>query len=398
MIRLTQNADAGQHSAPARRKAAGRHMATGDDDMGRRLLGSATGVALASAVTAACIIVATTRADRTRTPPVTTVTTGTAPVTRVDIAERRQVNGILGFAGSYDMIAPAPGRLTQLPAIGAVVSRGQVAYETDGKPVVLMYGSRPAWRAFERGMADGADVEQLESNLKELGYGNGLTVDQHFANATYLAVRRWQQAAAQPVTGSVPLGQIVFVPKAVRISSHVLQLGSLVEPGTVVQQTTSDQPAITIQLSPQQLPTAKVDDRVVVTLPDGTTRGGRIAEIGAVATPAAEANANPGNGSNPGESTVPVTVQADGAVNGFVDQATVRVAITVALHRNVLAVPIVALNSVPGGAYEVIVVDGTTTRRIAVQTGLFDEFAGLAEVSGPGLAEGQQVQVPRDHI
>jgi hypothetical protein len=44
----------------------------------------------------------------------------------------------------------------------------------------------------------------------------------------------------------------------------------------------------------------------------------------------------------------------------------------------------------------VIVVDGATTRRVPVQTGLFDEFAGLAEVSGPGLAEGQKVQVPRD--
>jgi peptidoglycan hydrolase-like protein with peptidoglycan-binding domain len=370
-------------------------VAAGDDDVGRRHLVSATGVALAATVAAAGIIVATTRADRTRTPPATTVTTGTAAVTRADIADRRQVNGVLGFAGNYDIIAPGPGLLTQLPAIGTVVRRGQVAYETDGKAVVLMYGSRPAWRAFERGMSDGADIQQLEANLTELGYGNGLTVDQHFANATYLAVRRWQQAASLPVTGSVPLGQIIFGPHALRVSSHVLQPGSLVEPGTVVQQATSDQPAITMQLSSQQLSTARVDDRVVVTLPDGSTRGGRIAEIGAVATPATETN--PGNGGNPGQSSVPVTVEADGPVSGFVDQATVRVAITVALHRNVLAVPIVALNAVAGGAYEVIVVDGAT-RRVAVQTGLFDEFAGLAEVSGPGLAEGQQVQVPRDQV
>jgi HlyD family secretion protein len=71
------------------------------------------------------------------------------------------------------------------------------------------------------------------------------------------------------------------------------------------------------------------------------------------------------------------------------------VAITVAAHRNVLAVQIAALNAVANGRYEVIVVDGATTRRVPVQTGLFDEFAGLAEVSGPDLAEGQKVQVPQ---
>jgi hypothetical protein len=85
----------------------------------------------------------------------------------------------------------------------------------------------------------------------------------------------------------------------------------------------------------------------------------------------------------------------DGTVTGFLDQAQVQVAITVAAHANVLTVPITALNAIPGG-YEVIVVDQGTTRRIAVETGLFDEFAGLAEVRGSGLAKGQLVRVPRD--
>ncbi|GAA0926516.1 hypothetical protein GCM10009558_106800 [Virgisporangium aurantiacum] len=49
----------------------------------------------------------------------------------------------------------------------------------------------------------------------------------------------------------------------------------------------------------------------------------------------------------------------------------------------------------PDGGYEVVVVDGATTRRVAVRVGIFDEQAGLVEVSGPGLAEGQQVRVPR---
>jgi peptidoglycan hydrolase-like protein with peptidoglycan-binding domain len=348
-------------------------------------------VAFAGLAGVAVLVVTNSRAGSTGTPLVTGVSTGTAAVRRVDIAERQQVSGTLGYEGVYNVIASGPGVLTRLPAVGEVVRRGQAVYEIDGRPVVLMYGTRPPWRPLEPGMTDGVDVEQLESNLKELGYGAGLTVDQHFTTSTTTAVRRWQQAAHLTVTGSVPAGQIVFMPDAVRIGAHDLRLGEQVEPGALVEHGTSDKPAITIELSPQQLPTAKVGDRVVVTMPDGKTRDGHIAHIGAVATSGGGANANANGQSQP---TAPVTVQVDGATSGFLDQSEVQVAITVESHPHILAVPITALNALPDGAYEVIVVDGASTRRVHVQTGLFDEIAGLAEVSGPGLAEGQKVQVP----
>jgi hypothetical protein len=51
---------------------------------------------------------------------------------------------------------------------------------------------------------------------------------------------------------------------------------------------------------------------------------------------------------------------------------------------------------VSDGRYEVIVADGTGTRRLPVRTGLFDDLAGTAEVSGDGLTEGLNVQVPRE--
>jgi hypothetical protein len=136
----------------------------------------------------------------------------------------------------------------------------------------------------------------------------------------------------------------------------------------------------------------------MLTLPDRTTRGGKITQIGAAAASSGSgSNQNSNGGDNPSQSTVPATVQADDTISGFLDQAQVQVAITVRSRPQVLAVPINALNALPGGEYEVIVVDGTTSRRVAVHTGLFDEFAGLAEVSGQGLAEGQKVRVPRDN-
>jgi peptidoglycan hydrolase-like protein with peptidoglycan-binding domain len=373
-------------------------------DMGRsgvKVGAGAVGVALVAG--GAWLVMAGRGAGDTGTPQVTGVATATAEVRRVEVAERQQVYGTLGYAGTYNVIAPGPGTLTRLPSVGAVVRRGQALYEIDGKPVVLMYGQRPAWRPLQLGMTNGTDVQQLETNLKKLGYGAGLTVDQHFTSATSAAVRRWQRAAKLAVTGSVPLGQVVFMPDAVRISAADRKLGEQVQPGAVVEHGTSTRPAITIQLSTQQLPNVKVGDRVVVTLPDGETRGGKFTQVGAVATSSSgsgdNGNSNGGGNSSqstPSEPTVPATVQADGTISGFLDQAQVGVAITLRSHPDVLAVPITALNARPGGEYEVIVVDGTTTRRVPVETGLFDEVAGLAEVNGQGLAEGQKVRVPDD--
>jgi multidrug efflux pump subunit AcrA (membrane-fusion protein) len=60
----------------------------------------------------------------------------------------------------------------------------------------------------------------------------------------------------------------------------------------------------------------------------------------------------------------------------------------------VLAVPIVALRAASDGGYEVVVVSGGTARQVPVTVGLFDDIAGLAEISGPALAAGQRVEVP----
>jgi len=327
------------------------------------------------------------------------VTTSTVDVRKTDVAERRFVSGALGYAGSYHVLASGTGTLTWLPPVGTVVDRGAAAYELDGKRVSLMYGSRPVWREFRVGMSDGPDVKQLEANLRELGFGANLTVDHHFSVLTYSAIRRWQRAAQLNVTGSVPLGQIVFLSNPVRIGGHDAQLGTQVAAGHLVAHGTTNEPAVTAQASPRQLSSIKVDTPVVVTLPDGKTRTGKITNVAATPT-TSDGNgdtANTGDGGGSGQQdTVTFTARLDGEITGFVDQARVQITIIRTRHNNVLAVPITALNATPGGGYEVVLVDGTTTRRVPVRTGLFDEFTGLAEVSGDGLLEGQKVQVPRD--
>jgi peptidoglycan hydrolase-like protein with peptidoglycan-binding domain len=357
-----------------------------------------TAIALAGTAGAAGWALTSGQAAGDRERPVSEVATGTAAVVRTEVAQRRQVSGTLGHAGTYDVVATGQGTLTRLPAVGDVVARGQAAYEVDGTAVLLLYGKRPAWRSFEYGMTDGADVEQLESNLRALGYGDALTVDTHFSSATYWAIRGWQADAGLTVTGTVPLGQIVFVPAAVRISAHDVKLGAPVGPGTRVEHGTGVERAITMQLSPTELPDVRVGDRVIVTLPDGSNRRGRIAAVGAVAVSTPSSGPDSGGGPSDGEteSTVPVTVTVNGRIRGFIDQAQVQVAVTTAAHRRVLAVPTTALRALPGARYEVIVIDGASRRHVPVQPRLFDETTGLAEVAGTGLSEGQRVEVPSD--
>ncbi|MGI5238363.1 peptidoglycan-binding protein [Dactylosporangium sp. CA-139066] len=353
-----------------------------------------TGVALAGIAGVTGLVAAERVAHREGPPAPASVGTSTASVTRKTISERQFVTGTLGYAGTYVVAGSGAGTLTWVPPTGAVVNRGDGLYEVDGRRVTLLYGGRPAWRDFVSGMSDGVDVEQLEGNLRDLGFGQGLTVDQKFTSATYAAIRRWQQAVHATVTGSIPLGTVAFLPSAVRVSGHEMQPGARVEPGATVEYGTSNTPAVNLAASTQQLGWIRIDTQVVVTLPDGKTRNGKVSAIGA--TTASAAGQAQGQGGNQNQSTAAVTVSLEGEVSGFVDQAAVQVWVVRATHQNVLTVPIQALNSVADGKYEVVVVDGASTRRVPVQTGLFDDLAGTAEVSGDGLAEGAKVQVPRE--
>src|SRR5262249_52528264 len=138
-------------------------------------------------------------------------------------------------------------------------------------------------------------------------------------------------------------------------------------------------------------------NRVIVTLPDGTTDPGVVAQVSAIAQnpPASSQNQN-----GPGfqQPAIPVTIRLLRPVKGVLDQAQVQVAITSAEDANVLAVPIAARLAEPAGRFAVVIVSsnahGTMRRTVPVTTGLYDEITGDVEVSGPGLAAGQHVEVP----
>jgi peptidoglycan hydrolase-like protein with peptidoglycan-binding domain len=304
------------------------------------------------------------------------------------------VAGTLGRSGSYTLISPGSGTLTWQPAVGAVVGRGEPAYEVDGKPLILLFGSRPPWRAMHSGMTDGVDVRQLEENLAALGYGADLTVDTHFTSATYWAVRHWQTDSGLPVTGTVPLGQVVFVTGMVRISNLDMHSGQAVEPGVTVERGTGEQRAINVQVPTNVLARVKVGDAVTVALPDGSRKSGTVTTVGAVTQQQSSAGQQnpPGNG----QSTAAAVITVTGEVSRVLENAQVQVGFTMELHRQVLAVPIPALRPLPAAQYEVLVADGNGTRHVPVKVDIFDQVAGLVEVSGDGLTAGQRVTVPAD--
>ncbi len=77
---------------------------------------------------------------------------------------------------------------------------------------------------------------------------------------------------------------------------------------------------------------------------------------------------------------------------GDLREAPVDVALTAGRRADVLTVPVAALVALAEGGYGVQVVDGGTSRFVAVETGLFAD--GRVEVSGAGLAAGLTVGMP----
>jgi peptidoglycan hydrolase-like protein with peptidoglycan-binding domain len=265
-------------------------------------------------------------------------------------------------------------------------------YEIDGASVFLFTGARPAWRPFALGMTAGPDVRELEQNLAALGFGTGLVVDDTFTWATAAAVRAWQLATDQPVTGRVELGRVAFAPSALRITADSVPLGAPAQPGQPVLTASSPTPVVTVPVPSTQTYLVHRGDRVTVTVPSGATTTGRVTDVSPVAT--APADSQNGNGSNgPPQATVPALVSLDDpAVAARLDQAPVTVSVIDQRADNVLAVPITSLVALAGGGYAVWVDVAGARHLVAVTPGLFANT--LVQVTAAALHVGDRVEVP----
>ena len=174
-------------------------------------------------------------------PAATAADRATVPVERRTLTIEETLDGTLGYTGETQVLNGLAGTLTRLPELGAILERGDQLYEVNGKRrPVLLYGARPAWRAFKPDMSNGADVKQLEENLKALGYTHkGFDVDREWDDATTAAVKRWQRANGMTVDGTIAPGEVVFAPGAVRVTELPIDVGLQVGPGQAVLNGTS---------------------------------------------------------------------------------------------------------------------------------------------------------------
>jgi hypothetical protein len=314
-------------------------------------------------------------------------------VVRQDVSSQTTTGGTLGYSGDYSVINQAQGVLTSLPQVGQIVEQGQSLYQVDGASVVLLYGSTPAYRSLSAGASasdlTGPDVKELNADLVALGYVSSADLSpssNQFSSWTTDGVERLQAAMGVEQTGTLELGQAVFLPTAARITEVHGTLGEQAPPGQPLLTASSTTRVVTVELDADEQSYLAVGDEVGISLPNGQNTPGTVTSIGSVATA----------GSQGGSPTVPVLISpTDPSATGSLDQAPVNVTITEQTVKNALVVPIAALLARSDGSYEVETVDARGVHRLVpVSLGLFDDDAGVVQVEDTTLEPGDRVVVP----
>ena len=317
-----------------------------------------------------------------------TVPTGLVTVAEGTLVARTSVSGTLTYAGAYRAVNQAAGIVTALPPVGKVITQGTVLYRVDQKPVVFLQGSTPMYRSLTSGLA-GPDVEQLNAALVAAGYdadGNLRARSATFTWATRSAVKDLQEDLKLSRTGSLGLADVTFIGASrIRVTSVSYQLGAQAAPSGVVLTASSTARQVSVDVDAAMQTKLKRGEKVVITLPDGRTTDGAVTSVGTVVKKVSG-----------GRSTVTVKIAPkNSSATGALDQAPVGVSIVTASVRNALTVPVNALLALLGGGYGIEVADPSGTRRIVqVELGLFDDSAGVVQVTGKDVKAGLDVVVP----
>jgi hypothetical protein len=320
----------------------------------------------------------------------------TASVDRGDLSDMVSQYGILTYRAQpdgspYAVINRDGGTYTELPAAGDKVGCGGVLYRVNNRPVLLLCGSTPAYRSLSEGDR-GPDVAELNANLVRLGYATRAQLDpssHDFGSATAAALEKLQAKLGEDQTGSLGLGQVVFLPEPVRIAKVTGQLGGSAQPGAQVAQATAETLEVEVNLDPSQQREVKTGDRAQITLPDNTSATGKVERLGRVAQVQTGQDPNAG-------ATIPAYISLDHPQQArSLDQAPVQVAITTRGVENALSVPVTAIVGRSGGGFAVEVVQpGGRRELVPVKLGLFDTAGGRVQVVARDLRAGDQVVVP----
>jgi hypothetical protein len=338
---------------------------------------------LATAVVAAGVAVVVSQDSTAATARTTSTATGTATVERRDLVTTEDLEGELGFGEATTVSSAAAGVVTWVPKEGARVQPGQRLYAVDAEPTMLLRGSVPAYRDLDRG-TEGPDVEQLETALRSMGYGSGLTVDEEYTSATARAVKEWEgDLDRDDPDGVVELGEVRFGTSAVRVESVTAGIGSQVQVGGAALEVTGTARVVAAQLAADRSGELPVGTTASLDLPGAAEATGTVRAIG---TEVHEDASNPD-----ADPTVDVTITLDDAsAAAGLDNGAVTATVERSRTDDVLAVPVPALLALAGGGYALEVRGrGGASTLVAVKVGTV--AGGWAEVDG--VDEGTTVAV-----
>jgi peptidoglycan hydrolase-like protein with peptidoglycan-binding domain len=355
---------------------------------------------------------------------------GAATVQRRDLVETDTESGTLSYANPQTVYDGLSGTITWLPSVGQVIKPGHLLFKVDEQPVILMNGMTPAYRDLGPSDSAGPDIKQLNRDLVKLGFNpDGIVVDSQWQAATTAGVEEFQAAHHMTATGTLTLGQIVFLPGPQLVGTLDATVGSSGSGGgsssnssssssssssnagnpsgggnaQAIMQTSSTELVATVDLDASKQSEAKVGEKVTVELPNGNAVDGVISAVSPVAQSSSNSgsssgssdssgnsdNSNSGTGGSSSGSTIPVTVRLKGRRTGAgLDQAAVSVNFAQARAKNVLSVPLTALVATSGNSYAVQEARAPH-KLIAVTVGLFS--AGYVQISGAGVYPGLEV-------
>ena len=234
----------------------------------------------------------------------------------------------------------------------------------------------------------GNDILQLEQALLALGYGadGALIADGIYTLETYQAVLAFQVEMGLEPDGILDLGEIIFLPDAVRVTGRFTTKGSHVGPDTSILGISLSEKVVHMALPADDQGSLAVGDAVTIEMPDNTLVPATVVFVSQTATPGAtEWDA----------AWFEVRIELDDpSIASGLDEAPVDVIIVSDSVSDVMAIPVSALVALQEGGYAVEVDMGNgQVELIAVEVGFFGSN-NMIEITTGALQSGDQVVVP----
>jgi len=236
--------------------------------------------------------------------------------------------------------------------------------------------------------AVGIDILQLEQALVDLGFdaGGTLAADGTYTLETYQAVLAFQAATGLEPDGILDLGEVIFLPGAVRVTDQLTTKGSNLGPDTPILGISLSEKVVYMALPADDQGVLAVGDAVTVEMPDNTLVPATVVFISQIAISGQ-------NEWDPAWFEVRIALDDPSVASGL-DEAPVDVIIVSDSVTDVMAIPVSALVALLEGGYAVEVDTGNgQVALIAVEVGFFSSY-NLIEITSGDLELGDQVVVP----